>query len=220
MATTYVYGTHKNTGTNVIGNNAKTSYNKLTGYTKIDNRPSSVSSEAYALQIRGFQRDTSGNFVGVDAVVDLKTTGTSSMRCVQGVATVAAGITGSASTLKGIYGQARVDGTLDGASWMAGVYGLIEEGGGSITASHVSAGWFDTHVTGAITGSYQLLYLTENGSTPLDQVMYVYAPGALVFAEFDTCNEFIGNGAKSGGTAKTIKISVDGVDHWINAYPS
>ncbi len=221
MSTLVLYGNNKNFSANVIGNTAKTSYNKLTGFTKIDNRPSTVSAEFYGLQIRAYNRSTgSGNFTGVDSVTDLKATGSGSIRSVQGVATIVSGVTGTDSTLIGTYGQARNDGTTAGDTFMAGLYGLIEEGGGTTVANHVCSAWLDTHAATAITGSYQLLYMTENGATALDQVMYVRAPGALVFAEFDTCNEFVGNGAKSGGTAKTIKVSVDGVTHYINAWPS
>ncbi len=220
MSVKVLYGNNKNFSTNVIGNTAKTSYNKLTGFTKIDNRPSTVSAETYGLQIRAYQRSTSTAFTALDCIGDIKTTGTATMRGVQGVATVASGITATGTTLIGTYGQARNDGTTAGDTFMAGLYGLIEEGGGTTVANHVCSAWLDTHAATAITGSYQLLYMTENGATALDQVMYVRAPGALVFAEFDTCNEFVGNGAKSGGTAKTIKVSVDGVTHYINAWPS
>lgn len=40
------------------------------------------------------------------------------------------------------------------------------------------------------------------------------------FNAFAGVNPAIGNGAKSGGTAKHLKIDIDGVDHWFNAYPS
>lgn len=205
---------------NVIGNDAKTSYNKLTGFTKVDNRPSTVSTETYGLQIRAYQRDTSGAFTALDCIGDIKTTGTATMRGVQGVATVDGGVVATDTTLIGTYGQARNDGTTAGNTFMAGLYGLIEEGGGTTVAGHVCSAWLDTHVATAITGSYQLLYGTENGATALDQVMYFRTPGAVAFIEFDTCTAFMGSGAKSGGTAKTAKVTVDGVTHYINLWPS
>ena len=205
---------------NQFGNAEKTSYNKLTGYTKIDNRPDAGPMNNYAIQVRTDVLNTSGQQWGVDCEAHLDATGTASVRAVQGVAVNNATFTATTSTLIGTYGQARNDGTLAGSSFMAGLYGLIEEGGGTTAATHVASCWLDTHHDSAITGSYQLLYMTENGDTALDQVIYMRTPAAVVFAEFDTCTAFMGSGAKSGGTAKTIKISIDGVTHYINAWPS
>lgn len=204
--------------TNVIGNDAKTSYNKMTGHTKFDNRPTGGTSDDYAVQVRSESAKTSGMHWGVDAETHLKATGGASLRSVQGVAAVDATFTATAATLIGLYGQARVDGDMAGASFLAGIYGLIENST-ALTASHVASLWLDTHQANAITGSYQLMYLTENGAEPLDQVMYLRTPGAKVFAEFDTCTAMISSGAETGGTAKKIQITIDGVDYWINAYP-
>jgi hypothetical protein len=209
--------------TNQIGNDLKTSYNRITGYTKIDNRPASgTSAGTYALQVRGYMRDATGQFFGVDNEADLYTTGTTfNVRGASNVAKVRSGVTATDATLIGCYGQARVDtgGVLAGDSFLAGLYGLIEAGP-AMTANHVCSLWLDTHQANTVTGKYSLLYATENGAEALDQVMYFYTPQAVNFAEFDTCTAFMGTGAKSGGTAKTIKISIDGVTHYINAWPS
>lgn len=204
--------------TNVIGNVAKTSYNKLTGYTKVDNRPTGGATNSYALQVRSETGNVSGQQWGVDCEAHVKATGAADVRAVQGVAAVDATFTATAATLIGLYGQARVDGDMAGASFLAGLYGLIENST-ALTASHVASLWLDTHQANAITGSYQLMYLTENGAEPLDQVMYLRTPGAKVFAEFDTCTAMVSEGAETAGTAKKIKITIDGVAYWINAYP-
>lgn len=203
--------------TTVLGNVAKTGYNKLTGHTKIDNRPTGGTTDDYAIQVRSESAKTSGTHWGVDAETHLKATGGASLRSVQGVAVVDATFTATAATIIGAYGQARVDGDMAGASFLAGLYGLIENST-ALTASHVASLWLDTHQANAITGSYQLMYLTENGAEPLDQVIYARTPGAKVFAEFDTCSTFVSDTATTAGTAKKIKISIDGVTHYINAY--
>jgi len=205
---------------NVVGNLLKTSYNKLTGYTKVDNRPASgTSAGSYALQVRGYHRDTSGQFTGVDCEADLYTTGTGSVCGIQGVAKVRSGITATGSTLIGAYGQARVDGDMDGSSYVSAIYGVLGASS-ALTATHFNALWLDTHQDNVITGHYELIYLTENGTEPLDTVIYLRTPGAASFIEFLDCDEFVGNGAKSGGTAKNIKVVIDGVTHYINAWPS
>jgi hypothetical protein len=78
-----------------------------------------------------------------------------------------------------------------------------------MTASHVSALWLDTHQAEAITGSYQLIYGTENGATALDQVMYFRTPAAAAFIEFDTCSAFVSDTATTAGASKKIKITID-----------
>ena len=218
MSVKVLYGNNKNFSTNVIGNTAKTSYNKLTGFTKIDNRPSSVSAESYGLQVRAYHRSTgSGNFTGVDSETYLKATGSGSIRSVQGVAQIASGVTGTDSTLIGTYGQARVDGDMAGNSFLVGLYGLIEAST-ALTANHVTSCWLDSHQANAVTGQHDLLYMTNNGAAVMDQAVHLYGPNITVWHNFDTCNEFIANTATTSGSSKKIKISIDGTTHYINAY--
>ena len=201
-----------------IGNALKTAYIKLAGYVKVDYRPTVASAtNSYALQVRSVSGKTTGLHQGVDCETHLGIDGATSLRSVQGVAVVDAGMTATAATIIGAYGQARADGDIAGASFLAGLYGLIEASS-ALTASHVASLWLDTHQAEAITGSYQLMYLTENGAEPLDQVMYMRTPGAKAFAEFDTCSTFISDTAETGGTAKKIKITIDGTAYYLNAY--
>lgn len=207
--------------TNLIGNVLKTSYNKLTGFTKIDNRPAEgTSAGSYALQVRGYHRDTSGNFTGVDCEADLKTTGTGSIRGVQGVGKIRSGITGSASTIIGVYGQAKVDtgGVMDGNSFLVALYGLIEASP-AITANHVTSLWLDSHQAEAVTGEHDLIYMTNNGDATMDQAIHLYGGHKITnFIKFDTVDGMVSSGAETGGTAKKIKIDIDGTTHFINAY--
>jgi hypothetical protein len=161
---------------------------------------------------------TSGAFIGFDNETHLKATGTATVRGTQGVAVVDATYTATNTTLIGTYGQARTDGTVAGASFMAGLYGLIEAST-AITASHVCSAWLDSHQANAVTGSHQLLYMTNNGAAQMDEVMYIYGGDKITsFAKFDTCSGMVSDTAETGGTAKKIKIDIDGVTHYINAY--
>ena len=220
--TTVLYGDINTlSSTNQIGNAAKTSYNRLSGFTKIDNRPSAgTSAGTYALQIRGYMRDATGQFLGVDNEADLYTTGTGSVRGASNIAKVRSGITATDSTLIGCYGQARVDtgGVLAGDSFLCGLYGLIEASP-AITANHVTSLWLDSHQDNAVTGAHDLLYMTNNGDAVMDQAIHLYGPAITSFINFDTCSTFIGTGANTSGTAKTIAIMIDGVAYELNAYP-
>lgn len=204
---------------NVFGNELKTSYNKLQGYTKIDYRPTGGGTNSYALQTRMNIGGTSGAFIGFDNETHLTATGTATLRGTQGVAVVDATYTATGTTLIGTYGQARADGTVAGSSFMAGLYGLVEEGGGAITASHVCSAWLDSHRNTAVTGSHQLLYMTNNGSATLDEAIYIYGGDKITsLMELNTVSGMVSATAETGGSSKKIKITIDGVVHYINAY--
>lgn len=204
--------------TTVIGNVAKTSYNKLTGYTKIDYRPTDGATNSYALQGRMEIGGTSGAFIGFDNETHLKATGTATVRSTQGVAVVDSTYTATGTTLIGVYGQARADGTVAGSSFMAGLYGLIEASA-AITASHVCSAWLDSHQANAVTGSHQLLYMTNNGAATMDEAIFLYGGNNITsFVKFDTCSGMVSDTATTSGTSKKIKIDIDGTTYYINAY--
>lgn len=204
--------------TNYFGASDKTGYNCLAGYTKIDYRPTGGGTNSYALQGRMEIGATSGQFIGFDNETHLKATGTASVRGTQGVAVVDATFTATGTTLIGTYGQARADGTVAGSSFMAGLYGLIEAST-AITASHVCSAWLDSHQAEAVTGSHQLLYMTNNGAAQMDQAIYVYGGDKITsLIELNTVSGMVADTAETGGSSKKIKITIDGVVHYINAY--
>lgn len=204
--------------TNVMGNTAKTAYNKLTGHTKIDNRPTGGTSDDYALQIRSESAKTSGTHWGLDGETHLVASGTASLRGAQGVAVVDSTYTCTGGTLIGTYGQARVDGTIAGGSFMAGLYGLIEAST-AITASHVCSAWLDSHQANAVTGEHELLYMTNNGAAVMDQAVYVYGGNSISsFVNFNTCGTMVADATGETMTiTKKIAIVVDGVTLYLQA---
>lgn len=202
-----------------LGSTAKTGYNRLSGYTKIDYRPTGGGTNSYALQVRHNVGSTSGSVISLDHEAHIVATGTASLRGNQGVAVVDATYTATGTTLIGTYGQARADGTVAGASFMAGLYGLIEEGGGAVTASHVASAWLDSHRNTAVTGSHQLLYMTNNGTATMDEAIYIYGGDKITsLMELNTVSGMVSATAETGGSSKKIKITIDGVVHYINAY--
>jgi hypothetical protein len=204
---------------NQIGNDAKTGYNKLTGHTKVDNRPTGGTADDYAIQVRSESAKTTGMHWGVDCETHLKADGAASLRSVQGVAVIDTGYTATAITLIGTYGQARADGAVAGASFMTGLYGLVEASS-AITATHVCSAWLDSHQANAVTGSHELLYMSNNGAASLDQV--ICATGqAEAFLNINAAggpalNYVSANAAV--GAVKKIKILIDGDTYYLNAY--
>jgi hypothetical protein len=205
--------------TNVIGNSAKTSYNKLTGYTKIDDRPTGGATTDYALQIRSESAKTSGTHWGIDGETHLKASGTATLRGNQGVAVLDTGYTSTAGSLIGTYGQARADGTFNaGGGFITGLYGLVEASA-AITASHVSSLWLDSHQNNTVTGSHQLLYMTNNGSATMDEAIYIYGGNKITnLFQLNTVSGMVSNTATTAGASKKILISIDGSPYYINAY--
>lgn len=207
-----------NGATNYIGLSTKLGNNRLYGYTKVDYRPTGGGTNSYALQIRHNVGSTSGSVISLDHEAHIIATGTASLRGSQGVAVVDSTYTATGATLIGVYGQARADGTVAGSSFMAGIYGLIEASA-AITASHVCSAWLDSHQANAVTGSHQLLYMTNNGAATMDEAIYIYGGDKITnLMELNTVSGMVSDTAETGGTSKKIKITIDGVTHYINAY--
>lgn len=165
---------------------------------------------------------TSGAFYGLWQDANLMATGTTSATAVLGVATVASGKTITGGTLIGTYGQARADGTMAGSGFMAGLYGLVEEGGGAITASHVCSAWLDSHRNTAVTGNHELLYMTNNGSATMDSAIYLYAGDKITnFLVTDTASGMVATRATPNQTATcdgALKVVFEGKTLYIPAY--
>ena len=200
------------------GTYAKTGTSIVRGSLKVDVRPTGGSTSDYAEQIRANSGKTSGTFLGLDNETHLIATGTSSIMSTRGVAVVDTGYTATGSTVIGTYGQARADGTVAGASFMAGLYGLVEASA-AITASHVCSAWLDSHQANAVTGSHQLLYMTNNGAAQMDEAIYLYGGDKITsFVNFDTVSGMVADATGESMTVtKKIKIIVDGVTLYLQA---
>lgn len=202
------------------GDTAKTAQNQIRGRLKLDVRPTGGTTEDYAFQIRSESGKTSGTHLGIDNETHLKASGTATVMSTRGVAVVDATYTQTGGTLVGVYGQARADGTVAGSAFMAGLYGLIEEGGGAVTASHVASAWLDSHRNTAVTAEHELLYMTNNGTATMDQAIFIY-PGDKItrLLKIDPTDTGMVDDA-TGQTltpVKKIKVMIDGVDYYLVA---
>lgn len=203
---------------NQIGNAEKTSYNRVTGFTKFDNRPSSVSAEAYTIQVRGYNNATSGEFKGVDAHVYLRTNGSGYLRGSKGVAMVDSGVTATGSWIIGASGMAVVDGVMAGASYLVGLSGAIEASNAPITAALVTSCWLDSQQNQAVTGVHNLLNMTNNGAAVMDEAIRVHAGGKITnLLALNSVSGMV-SASKATGSASKIKITVNGSTRYINIY--
>jgi hypothetical protein len=203
------------------GNTAKTAQNQIRGRLKLDVRPTGGTTEDYAYQIRSESGKTSGTHWGIDSETHQKANGTTSIRGVQGVAVVDTGYTVTNGTLIGVYGQARADGAIaGGGGFLAALYGLIEEGGGAVAASHVASLWLDSHRNTAVTGEHELLYMTNNGTATMDQAIFIY-PGNKISHLITIDPTDTGLVADATGETltpvKKINVKIDGQTYVIHA---
>jgi hypothetical protein len=175
-------------------------------------------SSFYNVELRAEFIGASGTFYGLNNEAHLDADGTASVFGNFGVAKVTTGFTCTDGTIVGCYGQARADGTMAGSGFMAGLYGLIEASA-AITASHVCSAWLDSHQANVVTGSHELLYMTNNGAAVMDQAFFIYAGNSITaLMEINTASGMVSDTAETGGTAKKIKITLDGVVYYLNAY--
>jgi hypothetical protein len=203
-----------------FGDAAKNVQNTIKGYTKFDYRPSGGGDNSYALQVRHNVGATSGAISSFDHESHIVADGTATLRGVQGVAVVDADVTSTltSSSIVGVYGQARVDGTLAGSGFLVGGYFLIEAST-ALTASHVASLWLDSHQANAVTGNHELLYMTNNAAATMDSVMYIYGGDKITnFVTFDTVDGMIADATGESMTVtKKIKLNVDGDTVYLQA---
>lgn len=198
---------------------------------KIHRRPTD---QAFAAEIKSEFADTDAAHACVAVTADWKPTTAGAVadataggvQGVQGVARLkSSSYTCTGGSMIGTYGQVCANGTVNGAGIMlSGLYGLIEDGGTYTAVSHVAGAWIDTHLTKTVTaGSYQLLYMTNNGTTQMDQAIYIYGGDkTTALMELNTCSGMVGANVAGGGTLnftnyKLIKITLGGTVHYLVA---
>ena len=144
------------------------------------------------------------------------------IRAVQGVGRLKATKSATGGSMIGVYGQAANNGTLNGSGIMvAALYGLLEAGGGIYTSlSHISACWLDSHLTETISsGVFDLLYMTNNGSTQVDNAFYVYAGNKITnLFNINTASGMASVADIPNTAAGWIKVVVEGATKYIRLY--
>jgi hypothetical protein len=186
------------------------------GVSKIHNRPTT---DGYALEVKSEPTSVSGTHFGIETTVDHKpSTVTSALGStgVGGISRLAATYTMTGGSLVGLYGQACNLGTINGAgAFIAGLYGLIEDGGTYTAVGHLASAWLDSHLDQAVSaGNTELLYMTNNGDTTLAQAIYL-RPGNKItnLLTIDTASGMVGakvNGDYTFTATRKIKVNVGG----------
>ncbi|MDD5009205.1 MAG: hypothetical protein PHC68_12505 [Syntrophorhabdaceae bacterium] len=201
-------------------------YLDVHGYLKVHNHSTTI---GYAIEAKSNFNGTTTSHFGVTSTVEWEPTGDTATAGVieglQGVGRLAAGKTITGGTLVGTYGQACNLGTINGSGVMvAGLYGLVEDGGTYTSCSHVAGLWVDSHLTKTISsGTFDMCYITNNGTTVANNVFYVYAADRIT--NLFTINTTDGSGTKMVSEATTadytftktrkVKVNVGGETGYI-----
>jgi len=190
---------------------------------KVHNRPTAANS---TIEVRARPGEDAATHFAVDSTLDWRpaSSGTGGQRALQGVCRLDTGYTMSSSaSLIGVYGQVATNGTVNGSGiMMAGMYGLIEDGGTYTAVSHVCSAWLDSHLTKTVSaGSADFLYITNNGSTTFNSAIYVYGGNKITnLFDIDTASGMVGSNNAGDATFanwKAIKIDIDGTTHYLIA---
>jgi hypothetical protein len=198
-------------GGNLVFTADPTFYVRFKGITKFHNRPTT---DAFAVEIKSEFTGTNTGHKCVEVTADWKGNGVAGGGnwAVVGVSRVAADKTMAGGSLIGTYGQVCNNGTINGAGAMvAGLYGLIEDGGTYTAVSHVCSAWLDSHLTKTVSaGNSEILYMTNNGSTTLGNAFYIYAGNKITnLFTIDTAAGMVSDATEADYVfTKTRKIKI------------
>ena len=192
---------------------ASSDYLDVHGYLKVHNHATTV---GYAIEAKSNFNGTATSHFGITSTVEWEPTGLTatagSVQGLQGVARLAATYTITGGSLIGTYGQICNLGTINGSGVVAaGMYSLIEDGGVYTAVSHLASLWVDSHLASAVSaGSYDMCYITNNGSTAAANVFYIYAGHKITnLFTIDTADGMVSDSTTADYTfTKTRKIKV------------
>ena len=183
------------------------------GVVKFHSRPNI---DGYVVEVKSEPTSVSGTHFGIETTVDHKpSTATSALgvRGVGGIARLKATYTMTGGSVIGSYGQVCNLGTVNGSgAILSGLYGLIEDGGTYTAVGHVNAAWLDSHLDQTVTaGLSELLYMTNNGDTVMDNAIYIYAGNNITnLFTIDTASGMVSDSTTADYTfTKTRKIKVN-----------
>jgi hypothetical protein len=228
----YMYGT---TSGKYMKWKAVSDYLDIHAYLKVHNHATSI---GYAIEAKSDFIGTTTSHFGITSTAEWEPTGGTAtaggVQGLQGVARIKASQTITGGSLIGTYGQACNLGTINGGGVMvAALYGLIEDGGVYTAVSHVASLWLDSHLTQAVGGHHELLYMTNNGTTKMDSAIYL--DPAADGSAFDYWLEFAYDQSPiltnalipattpdntTVGADRALKVNIAGTPYYIPLYNS
>lgn len=175
----------------------------------------------YAFQLRTESNAATGNFFGMDCEVHQmvsRTAGGIRGLSMTGRVTATKTISGTANIVAGHF-LLDVDGTLNGTGLHAALVAKVDAGGTFTNVGHLASLWVDSLQEGTVTGEHELIYMTNNGATTMDNAFYIYAGDKITnLMTISTANGMVGDKAAGDYTftaTRKIKVNVGGETGYI-----
>ena len=195
---------------------------RIQGQLKVHNRP--LTTNVFALEVKSDVKNATGTYTGaLQVTVREYPTDDTSAVTINGsdfTTYLHSGDTKTAGYLTSITAKAENQGTFNGAAIiMTPIYSLIGSSGTFTKVNHVAGLWLDSHLDSAISaGSFELIFMTNNGSTQMNAAIYLIRSRITNFVKFTGSGAMISDTATTSGTSKKIKINISGTTYYINAY--
>lgn len=207
----------------LVGTTSGTDYFRVKGASKFHNRP--LTTNTFAMEVKADVKNSTGTFTGAiqNTVRSYPTTDTTAVTVTGAYFSTElhSGDTMTAGYLVGLFAQVANQGTCNGAGIIVTPqWNLMTDNGVFTSISHMCGLWLDSHVTKTITsGSFELLYMTNNASTTMDQAIYLHGNDKITnFITFGSCSGMVSATATTSGSSIKIKIVNGGTTYYINAY--
>jgi len=175
----------------------------------------------YAYQLRTESNKATGNFFGEDLEVHQMLNRTADgVRGLSMCGRLKAGITmsGTSNLIPGHF-LLDVDGTINGTGLFAALVAKVDAGGTFTALSHLASLWVDSLQEGTVNGSHELVYMTNNGASVMDQAFYIYGGNKISkLMELNTCGTMVGDKVDADiayAHYRKVAVSVDGADGWV-----
>jgi hypothetical protein len=167
----------------------------------------------YAYQLRTESNSATGNFFGMDCEVHQlidRTAGGVRGISICGRLTASKTISGSANLIP-FYGVLDIDGTLNSTGIFATGYLGVDAGGTFTAVSHLTSLWLNSAQEGTVNGEHELLYMSNNGASVMDQAIYVYAGNKITnLFTINTATGMVSDATTADYTfTKTRKVKVN-----------
>jgi hypothetical protein len=177
----------------------------------------------YAYQLRTECNKATGDFFGMDAEVHAminRTAGGIRGLSMTGRIQASKTLSGTSNLIPGHF-LLDVDGTINGTGLFAALVAKVDAGGTFTALSHLASLWVDSLQEGTVNGEHELIYMTNNGASQMDQAIYLYAGNKItrLFA-IDTAAGMVGDAADGDYTftkTRKIKVKLGGEDYYLIA---
>lgn len=181
-----------------------------------------LTQESYAQQLRTEYNAATGQFFGMDMEVHqaVSRTAGSIVGLHMTARNVSTATLSSTAQMHAGYFLLDNDGTFNSSGIIAAaLVGKVDAGGTFTAVSHLASLWLDSNQEGTVTGEHELLYMSNNGASVMDQAIYIYGGDKITnLFELNTVDNMVGAKVDADiayAHYKKVNVTVDGEAGWI-----